>query len=48
MTYYDQIFDEAVGNYGLISSSKAKEMGIPAIELVKLANHVFVPLQGDA
>ena len=37
VTYYDQIFDEAVGNYGLISSSKAKEMGIPAIELVKLA-----------
>ena len=37
VTYYDQIFDEAIGNYGLISSSKAKEIGIPAIELVKLA-----------
>ena len=38
MTYYNQIFDEAIGNYGLISSSKAKGMGIPAVELVKLAN----------
>ena len=37
VTYYNQIFDEAIGNYGLISSSKAKEMGVPAMKLVKLA-----------
>jgi len=37
MTYYDRIFEEAIGNYGIVTSSKAKALGIPAIELVKLA-----------
>lgn len=37
MTYYNQIFNEAVGNYGIISSAKAKEIGIPIVELAKLA-----------
>ena len=37
VTYYTQIFDEAIGNYGIITSSKAKEMGIPIVELVKLS-----------
>ena len=37
MTYYDQIFDEAIGKYGIISSARAKEIGIPSVELVKLS-----------
>jgi hypothetical protein len=37
MTYYDRIFEEAIGNYGLITSSQAKAIGIPSVELVKLA-----------
>ena len=37
MTYYSQIFEEAIGNYGIISSARAREIGIPSIELVKLA-----------
>lgn len=37
MTYYNRIFDEAIGNYGIISSAKAKEIGIPIVELAKLA-----------
>ena len=37
MTYYNQIFEEAIGNYGIISSARAREIGIPPIELVKLA-----------
>ena len=37
MTYYNQIFNEAIGNYGIISSAKAKEIGIPIVELAKLA-----------
>lgn len=37
MKYYDVIFDAAVGNFGLVTSSEARELGIPGIELVKLA-----------
>ena len=37
MTYYNKIFDEAIGNYGIISSARAKEIGIPIVELAKLA-----------
>ena len=37
MTYYNQIFEEAIGNYGIISSARAKEIGIPPVELVKLS-----------
>ena len=37
MTYYDRIFEEAIGNYGLITSAQAKAIGIPSVELVKLA-----------
>lgn len=37
MTYYDDIYEVAADDYGLISSAAAKGMGIPAIELVKLA-----------
>lgn len=37
MTYYDDIYERAVDDYYLISSAEASEMGIPAIELVKLA-----------
>lgn len=38
MSYYDDIFDEAIGNYGLISSSRAAELGVPVRELVKIAH----------
>lgn len=37
MTYYDRIFEEAIGNYGLITSAQAMAIGIPSVELVKLA-----------
>ena len=37
MTYYGRIFEEAIGNYGIITSAQAKALGVPAIELVKLA-----------
>lgn len=37
VTYYNQIFDEAIGNYGIVTSSRAREIGIPVIELAKLA-----------
>lgn len=37
MSYYEDIYDETIGNNGLITSSQAKRMGIPAVELVKLA-----------
>lgn len=36
MTYYDDIFDEASDNFGLITTARAKEMGIPKEELSKL------------
>ena len=38
MTNYDVIYEFAADNYGLITSSKASELGIPNIELVKLAH----------
>ena len=37
MTNYEQIYEVAADNYGLITSAQAKDMGIPNIELVKLA-----------
>lgn len=37
MTYYDDIYEHAVDNYYLITSEEAASLGIPAIELVKLA-----------
>ena len=38
MTTYEQIYDEAIGNNGLITVRRAREMGIPAIALVKLCH----------
>ncbi|MCQ2392552.1 MAG: type IV toxin-antitoxin system AbiEi family antitoxin domain-containing protein [Kiritimatiellae bacterium] len=38
MSYYDQIYDETIGNNGIITSRQAIGMGIPAIELVKLCH----------
>jgi predicted transcriptional regulator of viral defense system len=38
MTNYEEIYEHAADNYGLITSAEAKDMGIPAIELVKLAH----------
>ena len=37
MTNYERIYEFAADNYGLITSAQAKDMGIPNIELVKLA-----------
>lgn len=37
MTNYEHIYEVAADNYGLITSAQAKDMGIPNIELVKLA-----------
>ena len=36
VTTYEQIYDEAIGNNGIITARHAKELGIPAIALVKL------------
>lgn len=36
MSYYEQIYEEVIGNNGIISSRQAAEIGIPPIELVKL------------
>lgn len=38
MTYYDDIYEHAVDEYYLITSAEAKEIGVPNIELVKLAD----------
>lgn len=38
MTAYQIIFDEAIGNYGLITVSQAKALGITNETLVKLAS----------
>ena len=35
---YDTIYEHAADNYGLITSSEAKVLGVPNIELVKLAH----------
>jgi predicted transcriptional regulator of viral defense system len=37
MTNYERIYEFAADNYGLITSAQAKSIGIPNIELVKLA-----------
>ncbi|MDR2571689.1 MAG: type IV toxin-antitoxin system AbiEi family antitoxin domain-containing protein [Oscillospiraceae bacterium] len=38
MTNYDKIYEYTADNYGLITSSEAKTLGIPNVELVKLAH----------
>jgi predicted transcriptional regulator of viral defense system len=38
MKNYDIIYEYAADNYGLITSSEAKMLGIPNVELVKLAH----------
>jgi predicted transcriptional regulator of viral defense system len=37
VSYYTDIYEQAVDNYGLITSAQALANGIPRIELVKLA-----------
>lgn len=37
MTNYEKVFEEAIGNYGLITSAQAVGIGISNKELVKLA-----------
>jgi predicted transcriptional regulator of viral defense system len=37
MSYYDDIYEYASDNYGLITSAVAKGLGIPNVELVKLS-----------
>jgi hypothetical protein len=37
VSYYDDIYEYAADNYGLITSSNAKGIGVPNVELVKLA-----------
>ena len=36
VTTYEQIYDEAIGNNGIITARHARKLGIPAIALVKL------------
>jgi hypothetical protein len=38
MSYYDDIYECAADNYGLITSFNARDIGIPNVELVKLAH----------
>lgn len=38
MTYYDDIYECAVDNYYLISTKDASRLGIPTVELAKLAH----------
>jgi hypothetical protein len=38
MSYYDDIYEYAADNYGLITSAEAKAIGVPNVELVKLAH----------
>ena len=38
MSYYDIIYEYAADNYGLITSTKAKGLDIPNVELVKLSH----------
>ena len=38
MTAYQIIYDEAIGNYGLFSTERAKELGISNGTLAKLAH----------
>jgi hypothetical protein len=37
MSYYSIIYEYAIDNYGLITSSQASSIAVPSIELVKLA-----------
>jgi len=37
MSYYEKIYEYAANNYGLITSTEARTIGIPNVELVKLA-----------
>ncbi|MCL1830989.1 MAG: type IV toxin-antitoxin system AbiEi family antitoxin domain-containing protein, partial [Oscillospiraceae bacterium] len=38
MTNYANIYEYAADNYGLITSTEAKKLGIPNVEIVKLAH----------
>ena len=38
MTYYDQIYEIAIDNHCLITTKQAVEVGVPGIELAKLAH----------
>ena len=37
MSSYDTIYEEAIGRYGLISTARARTLGVSALQLVKLA-----------
>ena len=37
MNSYEKIYDESIGNYGLITSARASELGISNMALVLLA-----------
>lgn len=37
MTYFDDIYEYAVDNHYLVSTADARDLGIPAVELAKLA-----------
>jgi len=38
MSYYETIYECAADNFGLITSAKARALGVPNIELVKLSH----------
>ena len=38
MTNYEKVFEEAIGNFGLITSAQAVGIGVSNKELVKLAS----------
>ena len=38
MSYYDIIVDYALGSHGLLTTAQARELGIPGVELAKLAH----------
>lgn len=38
MGYYDDIYEIAVDNHGLVTTEMASEAGVPAVELAKLAH----------
>jgi predicted transcriptional regulator of viral defense system len=37
MTYYDEIYEKAADNFGIITTAEARTLGVPGIQLVKLA-----------
>lgn len=37
MSAYAAIYEDAIGHYGLISTARARSLGVPALQLVKLA-----------